>query len=215
MHVTSVPAPLWRTCARAALVRAREPVLFVADALGESLEKVHALRECGFHHLYNSSCWWQFDSDWALVQHDQLQAIAPARLFPENHETPRLFHKTEAAHRVQHQRYLFAWLVLTALQIPWATITLQKPCTPWHHPASQSPAPPTSPRSSELQPHEPALAHARRRGACDGLEPAVVGHPDALEDRRRHEGLMYHQQGMDAARAVDGRGLRGVPSLFQ
>jgi starch synthase (maltosyl-transferring) len=129
MHVTSVPAPLWRTCVRAALVRAHEPVLFIADALGESVDKVHTLRECGFHHLYNSSCWWQFDSDWALVQHDQLQAVAPTVSFPENHDTPRLFHKTEALTAVQHQRYLFACWFSSALQMTMGyEYCWQKPC---------------------------------------------------------------------------------------
>jgi len=129
MHVTSVPAPLWRTCVRTALNRAREPVLFIADALGESVEKVHALRDCGFHHLYNSSCWWQFDSDWALVQHDRLQAVAPTVSFPENHDTPRLFHKTEALTAVQYQRYLFACWFSSALQMTMGyEYCWQRPC---------------------------------------------------------------------------------------
>jgi starch synthase (maltosyl-transferring) len=129
MHVTAVPAPLWRTCIRTALVRAREPVLFIADSLGESLEKVQALRDCGFHHLYNSSCWWQFDSDWALVQHDQLQSVAPTVSFPENHDTPRLFHKTEALVAVQYQRYLFACWFSSALQMTMGyEYCWQRPC---------------------------------------------------------------------------------------
>jgi starch synthase (maltosyl-transferring) len=133
MHVTSVPAPLWRTCIRTALVRAKEPVLFVADALGESVEKVQTLRDCGFHHLYNSSCWWQFDADWALVQHDQLQAVAPTVSFPENHDTPRLYHKTEALTAVQYQRYLFACWFSSALQMTMGyEYCWQEPCHAVH-----------------------------------------------------------------------------------
>ncbi len=117
LHATALSPDFWRGCIRRALCTAREPVLFVADALGEPVERVAALHDAGFHLIYNSSCWWQFDSPWAVEQHAFLQRFAPTLSFPENHDTPRLFARTQSLINVQKQRYLFAAFFSSALQM--------------------------------------------------------------------------------------------------
>ncbi len=113
MHAASVPPDLWHQCRKRAETRAKEPVLFVADALGVSTERLAELGSGGFDFQYNSSCWWRFDSGWAIEQHARLQKVAPTVSFPESHDTLRLAGDPV----VQFGRYLFSAWFSSAMQM--------------------------------------------------------------------------------------------------
>lgn len=111
-----VPAALWRRLVEAARAVAPETV-FVAETLGCRLEEMRALESAGFHYFYNSSKWWDFEAPWCLEQHEQFRHVAPSISFPESHDTERLAGETGGSEVVQRQRYAFAALFATGVQL--------------------------------------------------------------------------------------------------
>jgi starch synthase (maltosyl-transferring) len=111
-----VPAALWRRLIGRA--RALRPdVVFVAETLGCRLEETQALADAGFHYLYNSSKWWDFQAPWCLEQHERFRHVAPSIAFPESHDTERLAAETGGSEAVQRQRYAFAALFSQGVQL--------------------------------------------------------------------------------------------------
>jgi len=102
-----VPAALWRRLTRNAQAR-RPGTLFCAETLGCRPHEVQALHGAGFDLLFNSSKYWNFDSSWALEQHERYQTVAPSISFPESHDTERLAAWCDGRERVMCQRYAFA-----------------------------------------------------------------------------------------------------------
>jgi len=96
---------------------------FAAETLGCTLEAVTQLAGAGFDALFNSSKWWDFESDWLLEQYEQFRHIAPSIAFPESHDTPRLVaeirdlggNDIEAEYRF---RYLFAAVFSSGVMLP-------------------------------------------------------------------------------------------------
>ena len=95
------------------LRRQRPNILFLGDAIGAPVSDLLALETAGFDLMFNSACWWDFHSPWALDQHERLRRFTRTVTFPESPYGPRLADSLgalepellEAAYR---SRYLFA-----------------------------------------------------------------------------------------------------------
>jgi starch synthase (maltosyl-transferring) len=112
-----VPVDLWRYLIKVAAEIDPEAQFF-AETLGAPAEQTLALRDAGFHYLFNSSKWWDFEKPWCLEQHENFGAIAPSISFPESHDTPRLAAETGGSEAVQRQRYAFASLFSAGVMMP-------------------------------------------------------------------------------------------------
>ncbi len=111
-----IPGVLWERLIGQA--RSLEPkVEFFAETLGCRLEECRQLAE-GFHFIYNSSKWWDFQADWCLEQYNLFRRLAPSISFPETHDTDRLAAESGGAPEVARQRYLFAAFFSAGLMIP-------------------------------------------------------------------------------------------------
>ncbi len=105
------------------LRRQSPDLLFVGDAVGAPLDEVLALEPAGFDLLFNSACWWDFNSPWALDQYDLLRRFTRTVTFPESPYGPRLVDtlgglspdRLEAAYR---SRYLFAGAFSAGVLMP-------------------------------------------------------------------------------------------------
>ena len=102
-----VSAELWSMLIKQAIKRNPQTV-FCAETLGCRLDQVEALSSCGFHYLFNSSKWWNYEASWCLDQQSQFKHIAPSISFPENHDTTRLAAEHPGTIQNQKGRYLFA-----------------------------------------------------------------------------------------------------------
>jgi starch synthase (maltosyl-transferring) len=91
---------------------------FFAETLGSVEEQTLALRDAGFHYLFNSSKWWDFGQPWCVEQHGKFGVIAPSISFPESHDTPRLAGETGGSEAVQRQRYAFASMFSAGVMMP-------------------------------------------------------------------------------------------------
>jgi len=112
-----VPAQLWQYLIEQA--KEIEPdVVFMAETLGSMESETLALRGVGFHYLFNSSKWWDFNQAWCLNQHDEFGKIAASISFPETHDTTRLAADTCGNEAIQRQRYAFAAVFSAGLMMP-------------------------------------------------------------------------------------------------
>jgi starch synthase (maltosyl-transferring) len=91
---------------------------FFAETLGCRLDECAQLASSGFNFLYNSSKWWDFQTDWCLEQYRQFRKLAPSVSFPETHDTDRLAAESGGNPAVARQRYLFAAYFSAGLMIP-------------------------------------------------------------------------------------------------
>lgn len=91
---------------------------FVADTLGARLEDIRLLGQNGFHLVYNSSKYWDFEGDWCLKQYDFLRDVCGSISFPETHDTDRLINELNGDVRMVKMRYTFAALFSQALLVP-------------------------------------------------------------------------------------------------
>ncbi|MGE5538857.1 MAG: alpha-amylase family glycosyl hydrolase, partial [Gemmatimonas sp.] len=117
-----VPGEVWARLIAAAREVARD-VVFFAETLGAAPHQMENLRDAGFDFFFNSSKWWDFQSDWLLDQYDRYRIIAPSISFPESHDTERLAAEvgTDDPLRIaQHAkfRYLFAACFSAGVMIP-------------------------------------------------------------------------------------------------
>jgi starch synthase (maltosyl-transferring) len=112
-----VPAELWSYLIREARSIDRE-VVFFAETLGAPMQDVVGLKSAGFDFFFNSSKWWDFSAEWALVQHETFGRIAPSIAFPETHDTPRMAEESGGREEVQRQRYAFAAAFSAGVMMP-------------------------------------------------------------------------------------------------
>lgn len=112
-----VPAELWSFLIREAKAIDRE-VVFFAETLGAPVQDVVQLKSAGFDFFFNSSKWWNFSAEWALVQHETFGRIAPSIAFPETHDTPRMAEESGGREEVQRQRYAFAAAFSAGVMMP-------------------------------------------------------------------------------------------------
>lgn len=112
-----VPAKLWRYLIEQAK-EVNSDVVFIAETLGGMEKETLALSGAGFHYLFNSSKWWDFNQPWCLYQHNKFGKIAPSISFPETHDTTRLAADTNGNEAIQRQRYAFAAVFSAGLMMP-------------------------------------------------------------------------------------------------
>ncbi len=93
-------------------------VAFFAETLGAGLEEVAQLAPAGFDYFFNSSKWWDFQSNWLLDQYEQFRHLAPSVAFPESHDTERLAHESAGSERESRFRYLFSACFSTGVMMP-------------------------------------------------------------------------------------------------
>ncbi len=100
-------------------IRASRPdVIFVGETLGCTPEETLATARAGFDYIFNSSKWWDFESEWLLQQYELTRRIAPSIGFPESHDTARLFEESGGSEAAMKQRYLFTALFSTGVMLP-------------------------------------------------------------------------------------------------
>ena len=117
-----VPADVWQSLIGEAR-RTAPLTVFAAETLGCTVEQVSQLADAGFHYLFNSSKWWDFEAPWLLEQYEEFRHIAPSIAFPESHDTPRLAAELADAdlieiERTYRLRYLFAAVFSTGVMLP-------------------------------------------------------------------------------------------------
>lgn len=102
----------------AALRAERSDLLFVAETLGCTPEETLETARAGFDFIFNSSKWWDFESDWLLQQYDLTRQVAPSIGFPESHDTERLLEASGGNAAASRQRYLFTALFSSGVMAP-------------------------------------------------------------------------------------------------
>ena len=112
-----VPRDVWRRLIEH--VRAAHPeVVFVAETLGCTPDRTRETAEAGFHAVFNSGKWWDFQSPWLMEQYDLVRETCGSIGFPESHDTPRLAEETHGNFAAMKQRYLFAALFSEGVLMP-------------------------------------------------------------------------------------------------
>lgn len=112
-----IPAATWRSLITR--VRKQHPdVVFLAETLGCSPEQTRETASAGFDAIFNSSKWWDFDSDWLLDQYALTREAVPSISFPESHDTERLFSESGGNAHTMRQRLLFAALFSAGFMMP-------------------------------------------------------------------------------------------------
>ncbi|MEW6382193.1 MAG: alpha-amylase family glycosyl hydrolase [bacterium] len=112
-----VPRNLWERLIRE--TRKLYPdVLFFAETLGCPPDLTRNTASAGFDYIFNSSKWWDFNSQWLMQQYDLTRDIAPSIGFPESHDTIRLCEELKGNIDGLKQRYLFAALFSGGVMMP-------------------------------------------------------------------------------------------------
>lgn len=112
-----VPASTWHKLIND--VHSHYPeTIFAAETLGCTLEQTKQTAQAGFDYIFNSSKWWDFNSNWLIEQQQILYKIAPSISFPESHDTDRLFKEVNGNAAAMKQRYLFTALFSSGVMIP-------------------------------------------------------------------------------------------------
>ncbi|MDP8218203.1 MAG: alpha-amylase family glycosyl hydrolase [Candidatus Theseobacter exili] len=112
-----VPESLWIKLIGGAKKK-NKTLLFLAETLGCSEEALVPIARSGFDYIYNSSKWWDFESDWCLNQYNMTRKFAPSISFPETHDTPRLAEEYNGNEQILKQRYLFSAIFSKGLFMP-------------------------------------------------------------------------------------------------
>jgi starch synthase (maltosyl-transferring) len=112
-----IPRSLWKRLIRATK-KMYPHVLFFAETLGCPTEQTGKTAGAGFDYIFNSSKWWDFDSNWLMEQYVLTRDIAPSVSFPESHDTVRLFDELNGNIEGLKQRYLFSALFSAGVMMP-------------------------------------------------------------------------------------------------
>ena len=113
-----IPAHLWKRLITDTKNRDSKTV-FAAETLGCTPEQTRSTAQAGFDYLFNSSKWWDFESNWLLEQYQMTRDIAPSISFPESHDTDRLSQEARGdENALLKQRYLFAATFSAGVMIP-------------------------------------------------------------------------------------------------
>lgn len=112
-----VPLAVWQYLLPA--VRERYPeTLFFGETLGCPAKDIISLAEVGFDYVFNSSKWWDYQSEWFLKDYRKWGGCAPSIAFPESHDTPRLAAEVEGDEAAVRQRYCFSALMSGGVMMP-------------------------------------------------------------------------------------------------
>ncbi|MDH5681011.1 MAG: alpha-amylase family glycosyl hydrolase, partial [Spirochaetota bacterium] len=112
-----LPAEFWQYVIKTSSERYPETVWF-AESLGCPVEDTVKLGESGFQYTFNSSKWWDFESDWCLDQYEKARLSSRSVSFPESHDSERLFDELDGHVKGVEQRYLFSSLFSSGVMIP-------------------------------------------------------------------------------------------------
>ncbi len=112
-----VPAKLWHRLIDDTR-RICPDVLFIAETLGCTPEKTKQTADAGFDYIFNSSKWWDFNSNWLMKQYNLTREISPSISFPESHDTLRLCEELQGNIKGLKQRYLFSALFSAGVMMP-------------------------------------------------------------------------------------------------
>ncbi|MCL6583734.1 MAG: alpha-amylase [bacterium] len=112
-----VPKNLWERLIHETKRRYPE-VLFFAETLGCPSDLTRSTASAGFDYIFNSSKWWDFNSQWLMQQYALTREIAPSIGFPESHDTVRLCEELKGNIDGLKQRYLFAALFSGGVMMP-------------------------------------------------------------------------------------------------
>jgi starch synthase (maltosyl-transferring) len=93
-------------------------VLFFAETLGNPPDLTRKTASAGFDFIFNSSKWWDFNSEWLMKQYALTRDIAPSISFPESHDTVRLCEELNGNIEGMKQRYLFSSLFSGGVMMP-------------------------------------------------------------------------------------------------
>ncbi|MEW5804038.1 MAG: alpha-amylase family glycosyl hydrolase [bacterium] len=112
-----VPKSLWERLI-GEIKRMYPDVLFFAETLGCPPDQTRRTASAGFDYIFNSSKWWDFNSQWLMQQYALTRDIAPSIGFPESHDTVRLCEELNGNINGLKQRYLFSALFSGGVMIP-------------------------------------------------------------------------------------------------
>ncbi len=112
-----LPAPAWRRLIREARTQ-RPELVFAAETLGCSPADTLETARAGFHYVFNSAKWWDFESAWLMEQYQLTRETCDSIAFPESHDTPRLAEEGRGHEPLLKQRYLFAALFSAGVLMP-------------------------------------------------------------------------------------------------
>jgi starch synthase (maltosyl-transferring) len=112
-----VPGRIWKRLIQETKKQYPE-VLFFAETLGCPPDLTRKTASAGFDYIFNSSKWWDFQSQWLLKQYALTRDIAPSVSFPESHDTERLCAELDGNLDGVKQRYLFAALFSSGVMMP-------------------------------------------------------------------------------------------------
>jgi starch synthase (maltosyl-transferring) len=112
-----IPTSVWQRLIED--TKSKDPdIVFAAETLGCTPDQTRETAVAGFDYIFNSSKWWDFESDWLLEQYQQTRTVASSISFPESHDTARLMEEADGNVNVLKQRYLFAALFSTSVMFP-------------------------------------------------------------------------------------------------
>jgi starch synthase (maltosyl-transferring) len=96
----------------------KQDVLFFAETLGCTPDQTLRTARAGFDAIFNSSKWWDFNSQWLMKQYMLTREAAPSLGFPESHDTMRLCEELNGSIDGLKQRYVFASLFSAGVMMP-------------------------------------------------------------------------------------------------
>ena len=112
-----VPKSLWERLIREAR-KTYPDLLFFAETLGTTPDLTRRTAGAGFDYIFNSSKWWDFESQWLMQQYNLTHEIAPSVSFPESHDTVRLCEELNGNTDGLKQRYLFSAVFSAGVMMP-------------------------------------------------------------------------------------------------
>ncbi len=112
-----IPASLWERLIREAK-KTYPDLIFFAETLGSTPDLTRKTAASGFDYIFNSSKWWDFNSQWLMQQYDLTRGIALSISFPESHDTARLSEELNGNTDGLKQRYLFSALFSAGVMMP-------------------------------------------------------------------------------------------------
>ncbi|NCC51226.1 MAG: alpha-amylase [Spartobacteria bacterium] len=112
-----LPHDIWTRLIRE--TKAKHPeVCFLAETLGCTPDQTSDTARAGFDYVFNSSKWWDFNSNWLMEQYNLIRETSPSISFPESHDTPRLCEELGGNINGLKQRYLFSALFSAGVMVP-------------------------------------------------------------------------------------------------
>lgn len=119
-----IPSHLWAYLINIAK-KIKPDVIFIAESLGCTADKIHSLSQSGFDFLFNSAKWWDFEENWFIDQYNMVDDSCYMISFPESHDTLRI--AKEYDNNINKIKRLVAftglisptWMIITGTEFCW------------------------------------------------------------------------------------------------